>query len=113
MTDEALVAQVSGAMLCVLDKQPFVRVSAETVAELAEAAIAAMPDADRIAELEARIEELRPLAMVGERMVERYLADRPRIAAVCDELLDRSGGLLGHLRAAAALTYHKDQSHEG
>jgi len=38
---------------------------------------------------------------VTARMVELYHLDSVRVAAICDEQLDRSGNLLGYLRTAA------------
>ncbi len=39
--------------------------------------------------------------MVAARMVELYQMDALRVAAICDEQLDRTGNLLGYVRQAA------------
>jgi hypothetical protein len=39
--------------------------------------------------------------LLAARMIELYERDRVAVASICDEQLDRSGNLLGYLRAAA------------
>ena len=49
----------------------------------------------------ADLQQLIDKRKLAERLVPMYLVDRAKTAALCDEVLDPSGALLGYLRDAA------------
>lgn len=57
-------------------------------------------------ELQAALRDKTAAEEIGRRVVEAYLrpGNRAAVAAICDEVLDRSGALLGYVRDAALVS---------